>query len=153
MVVREHRAVEITRDFDAPRESVFRMWTDAKKVAKWWGPEGSTNVLCEVDPRPGGAIRIDDRGPDGLVYSLTGTFSKVSAPELLVFRGASPGAGKWAPWEALNTVTFEELGPRKTRVRVTVQVVMAEQAQRESLEQGFRGGWAESLEKLQRALR
>ena len=145
--------MEITRDFDAARESVFGMWTDPQKVARWWGPEGSTNVLCEIDPRPGGKMRIDDRSPDGLVYSMTGTFSKVVQPELLVFHSASPGAGDWGPWEALNTVTFEELGPRRTRVRVNVQVVVASQGQREPLEQGFRGGWAESLEKLQRALR
>ncbi len=144
--------MEITRDFDAPRESVFKMWTDSQKVAKWWGPEGNTTLISEIDPRPGGAMRIDERTSDGSVHSMTGTFSKVVTPELLVFRIASPGVGNFAPFEALNTVTFEELSPRRTRIKVTVQVVMAAQEQQESLEQGFRGGWAQSLEKLRRAL-
>jgi len=55
----------ITRVVNASRSLVFKAWTDAKDVAQWWGPRGFTNPVCELDVRPGGAIRIHMRGPDG----------------------------------------------------------------------------------------
>ncbi len=54
----------LTRVFDAPRERVWKAWTDPRQVAQWWGPAGFTNPRCEVDVRPGGVLRIDMRGPD-----------------------------------------------------------------------------------------
>ena len=48
-------AMEFTREFDAPREVVFRAWTDPVRLAQWWGPHGFSNPVCELDPRPGGA--------------------------------------------------------------------------------------------------
>ena len=62
----EHQ-LRITRVFDAPREVVFKAWTDPQLLAQWWGPKGFTNPVCELDARPGGAIRVHMRGPDGTV--------------------------------------------------------------------------------------
>jgi uncharacterized protein YndB with AHSA1/START domain len=64
----EDLAVIITRIFDAPRELVFKMFTDPRHLARFWGPTGFTSIVREMDPRPGGAFRIDMRGPDGGVY-------------------------------------------------------------------------------------
>ena len=61
------REVTITRVFDAPRATVFRAWTDADRLARWWGPKGFTNSVCEIDARVGGAIRIHMRSPDDCV--------------------------------------------------------------------------------------
>lgn len=61
------REVTITRVFDAPRATVFRAWTDADRLAQWWGPKGFTNPVCEIDARVGGAIRIHMRSPDDCV--------------------------------------------------------------------------------------
>ena len=62
----------ITRVFDAPRDLVFEAWTDAKHLAKWWGPHHFTNPVCELDVRVGGAIRIDMRaetvGHEGMEF-------------------------------------------------------------------------------------
>src|ERR1700733_2730137 len=77
--------VTITRVFDAPRDLVFAAWTDAKHLAKWWGPHHFTNPVCELDVRVGGAIRIDMRGPQGTVYPMTGVFHEIVPPERLVF--------------------------------------------------------------------
>ena len=52
------RELTITRTFDAPRALVFKAWTDPAQVAQWWGPAGWSNPVCEIDPRPGGAIRM-----------------------------------------------------------------------------------------------
>ena len=60
-----HRELVITRIFDAPQKAVFAAWTDPERLKHWWGPKDFTNPVCELDVRPGGAIRIHMRGPDG----------------------------------------------------------------------------------------
>jgi uncharacterized protein YndB with AHSA1/START domain len=61
------RELVITRVFDAPRELVWKAWTDPKHVAQWRGPKDCTNPVCELDVRPGGAILIHMQVPDGAV--------------------------------------------------------------------------------------
>jgi uncharacterized protein YndB with AHSA1/START domain len=51
----------LTRIFGAPRSLVFRAWTDPHHMARWWGPRGFTNPVCELEVRPGGLMRIDMR--------------------------------------------------------------------------------------------
>jgi uncharacterized protein YndB with AHSA1/START domain len=150
----ERSAVKISRDFDFPRESVFNMFTDAKKAAKFWGPAGAVKLVFEFDPRPGGAIRIHDQY-EGKTAKTSGTIVEIVAPELLVFRSATTPEGGTAPWEALQTVTFEELGPTRTRVTVLVKILATGSFPGgvESLEEGFQGGWGETLDMLQRELR
>src|SRR5438874_12824597 len=75
----------LTRVFDAPRELVFRTWTDPQHVEQWWGPHGFSNPVMEWDARPGGAIRNHMRGPDGTIYPSRGEFLEVVPPERLVF--------------------------------------------------------------------
>jgi uncharacterized protein YndB with AHSA1/START domain len=55
----------LTRVFDAPREVVFKVWTDPKHVAQWWGPSGFKTTIQEMDVRPGGRWRCAMRGLDG----------------------------------------------------------------------------------------
>src|SRR5260370_7336868 len=74
------RTVVITRTFDAPRELVFKAWTDAKHLTQWWGPKGFTNPVCEVAARPGGALRIGMRPPGAAEHPITGVFREVTAP-------------------------------------------------------------------------
>jgi len=153
----EQGAVKVTRMFDFPRESVFRMWTDSKELAKWWGPEGCVNVLSEVDPKPGGKMRVDQRSPHGELSSFKATIEKITPLELLVYRYESPGTteeyGGFSPWEAIVTVTFEELGPGRTQVNVVTQVVAGPLSERQSLMDAYGEGWGQSLTKLQEALR
>src|SRR5579871_3024258 len=75
----------ITRVFDAPRELVFKAWTEHERLKRWWGPKNFTNPVCEVDSRPGGAMRIDMRAPDGRVYPMTGRYEEIVEPERIVF--------------------------------------------------------------------
>jgi uncharacterized protein YndB with AHSA1/START domain len=134
--------VTIIRLFNAPPDLVFKAWTDAELVAKWWGPHGFTNPRCEVDARPGGAIRIDMRGPDGALYPMSGVFHEVVAPRRLVFISTALD-GKL---EVLNTVTFaEENG--KTRVTMHAAVLKAAPEAAFALS-GMEAGWTQSLEKL-----
>jgi uncharacterized protein YndB with AHSA1/START domain len=150
----ERRAVKISRDFDFPRESVFKMLTDSKKAAKVWGPEGSVKLVFELDPRPGGAIRIHDHY-EGKTAKTSGTITEFVVPKLLVFRSVTTPEEGTAPWEALQTVTFEELTPKRTRVTVFVKILATGSFPGgvESLEAGYQGGWGETFDMLRRELR
>jgi uncharacterized protein YndB with AHSA1/START domain len=155
MEVAQRTAVKISRDYDFPRESVFQMLTDPKKAAKVWGPEGSVKYVFELDPRPGGTITIHDGDHERIIARTSGTILEFVPPELLVFRSATTPAEGTVPWEALQTVTLEELGPRRTRVTVQVRVLSpgAFPGGIDALEQGFKGGWGQTFDMLERALR
>jgi uncharacterized protein YndB with AHSA1/START domain len=100
--------LHLTRIVGAPRALVFRAWTDPKQVVQWWGPRGFTNPVCEWDARPGGAIRIHMRGPDGTVYPMGGVFKEIVEPERLVFISTALTDENSKPlFEILNTITFE----------------------------------------------
>lgn len=144
----------VSKEFGFPRETVFDMVTDPKKGAVTWSPEGAVNLVFELDPRPGGAVRIHDRDGEGNVHRTSGTVVEIVVPELLVVKTATTPATGAAPWVARQTLRFESLGPRRTRVTVQVEVIDTGSFPGgvESLEQGYRGGWGEVLEKLQRAL-
>ena len=62
-IASEGKELVLTRVFDAPRELVFKVWTDPKHMAQWWRAHGFTSPVWELDVRPGGAIRIHMRGP------------------------------------------------------------------------------------------
>src|ERR1700756_4323405 len=61
------RELTITRIFDAPRELVFRAWTEPAHLARWWGPRGYTLPSCQLDLRPGGAYSFEMHAPDGAI--------------------------------------------------------------------------------------
>jgi uncharacterized protein YndB with AHSA1/START domain len=140
------REVVITRVLDAKRDLVFKAWTEPNHLARWWGPHGFTNPVCELDVRPGGAIRIDMRGPDGTVYPMTGVFREIIEPERLMFTASSLDDEGCPLFEVLNTVTFAERAG-KTTVRVLARVVMTTPEVAPYLE-GMEPGWAQSLERL-----
>src|ERR1700683_3709541 len=79
------REVIITRIFDAPRELVFKAWTDPKHMIRWWGPHRFTNLVCEMDVRVGGAWHIVMHGPNGIDYPCHGVYREIVEPESLVF--------------------------------------------------------------------
>jgi uncharacterized protein YndB with AHSA1/START domain len=141
------REVVFTRILDAPREVVFKAWTDPEQMAQWWGPRYFTNPVCEMDVRPGGAILIHMRGPDGVVYPMKGTFHEVVEPERLVFTSSALEDDEGNPQlEDLTTVTFEE-EDGKTRLTVRAVVTKATPAAAGALE-GMEEGWSQSLDRL-----
>jgi len=142
----EEQELVLTRVFDAPRELVFKAWTDPKRVAEWWGPHGFTNPVCELDVKPGGAIRIHMRGPNGIVYPMTGVYQEVVEPERLVFVSAALDAAGKPMFELLNTLTFAEEGG-KTKQILRVRVIKRT-AQAAPYLAGMEQGWTQSLERL-----
>ena len=141
--------------FDAPRDLVFRAWTDEKLLARWWGPKGFTNSVCELDVIPGGAIRVEMRGPSGTVYPMGGTLLEIREPERLVFTStASFRDQKGGPdFENLNTVTFEEEGG-KTKITLHVHVTVIRESPAVAMALGgMEMGWSQSLDKLAAVLK
>src|SRR5437764_12032009 len=100
--------MSLTRRVAASPEVVFRAWTDAKQLAKWWGPKDFTNPVCELDARVGGSIRITMQGPDGMRYPTRGIFNEIIEPERIVFTNVKEGDDGDDQLEVLNTVIFSE---------------------------------------------
>jgi uncharacterized protein YndB with AHSA1/START domain len=142
----EEQELVLSRVFDAPRELVFKVWTDPKHVARWWGPHGFTNPVCELDLRPGGAILIHMRGPNGVVYPMTGVFQEIVRPERLVFTSAALDAAGNPMFEVLTTVTFAEQG-KKTKQTMRARVIKTT-PQAAPYIAGMEQGWTQSLERL-----
>jgi uncharacterized protein YndB with AHSA1/START domain len=93
------RELVFTRVYDAPRELVFEAWTDPKHLTQWWGPNGFTTTIHEMDVRPGGVWRLVMHGPDGKDYNNRIAFLEVVKPERLVYnmtrrRGPSRSVSK-----------------------------------------------------------
>jgi len=141
------RKLVLTRVFDAPRDLVFRAWTDPLQLAQWWGPTGFTNPLCELDLKPHGEIRIDMRGPDGKVYPMSGAFREIVESERLVFTSAALNATGKPIFENLNTVTFEEFEGNKTLLTVNVRVLWETPEAAPSLD-GMSMGWSLTIDRL-----
>jgi uncharacterized protein YndB with AHSA1/START domain len=80
-----NRELAMTRIFNANRELLFRVWTSPDHIAHWWGPNGFTNTILEMDVRPGGVWRYIMHGPDGTDYPNTITYLEVVQPERLVY--------------------------------------------------------------------
>ena len=135
----------LTRVFDAPRELMFRAWTDPKLLAQWFGPNGFTNPVCEVDLRPGGVWRHVMRGPDGNDYPMTAIFQEVIRPERLVFMCYVPNQEN-SLFEILNIATFTEQGG-KTKLTFEAKVLKSTPAAAPMLA-GMEAGWTQSLERL-----
>jgi uncharacterized protein YndB with AHSA1/START domain len=79
------REIVTTRVLNAPRELVFKAWTDPDQLVQWWGPKGFTNTFHEFDLRPGGIWRFVMHGPDGVDYQNKSVFVEVVNPERIVF--------------------------------------------------------------------
>lgn len=144
------RELVLTRTYDAPRELVFKAWTEPEHLKKWWGPNMFTTPVCEVDARTGGALRIHMRGPDGTVYPMTGKYLEVVPPERLIFTTTPLDADGKAMFEVLTTVIFEKQS-NKTRLTLRAKVTM-KTAQAAPYLAGMEMGWTQSLDRLAKAV-
>ena len=133
--------IEIEREFAASRERVFRRWTDAEALARWFAPPGYVTLRSVADPRPGGAWRLDFRSDSGEhEYSEQGLYREVEPWDRLVLT-LSQLDGAAANPLTMVTVLFEEVGDAeapRTRMRFT-QSGYESRRLREDNEQGWRG--------------
>ncbi len=145
------REIVITRVFNAPRELVFKVWTDPKHVAQWWGPKGFTTRVTELDLRPGGQSRYVMISPDGAEYPVKGVFREILPPEKIITtdefdEGFEKVMNADLPKGIVMTAIFEDLaGKTKLTLRIMHESV-AERRKHE--EMGVVAGWNSSLECL-----
>jgi len=142
------REVVMTRVFEAPRDLVWRAYTDPKMIPRWWGPRDYTTTVDKMDLRPGGAWRFVNGAPDGKVFGFSGVYREIVRPERIVqtfeFEGV-PGH------IVVDTVTFEE---HEGGTRVTVRSLFETKEDRDGMvSSGMEEGATESTERLDELLR
>ena len=148
------QGIVITRIFDAPREVVFKAWTEPERLQQWWGPRGFTTPFCGVDLRPGGVFHYCMRSPEGRDIWGRGVYQDIVVPERIVYADTfadaeghpvSPthyGMSTGHPAKTLVTVTFAVQGHQ---TKVTVQQAVPEAFPERS---GMEQGWTEMLDRL-----
>jgi uncharacterized protein YndB with AHSA1/START domain len=147
----------MTRVFDAPRELVFKAWTDPKMMAKWWGPKGVTNPTCEIDAKVGGKIRIvmlagKELGSlAGQRWPMKGIFKEVKPPERLVFVNQAIDEDDNILIDGLTTVTFEEENGKTKMTMNTIAKAISPSAPK--MIEGMKMGWSQSFDKLVESLK
>jgi len=141
----------ITREFDAPRDLVWKVWTEPKHIEKWWGPLGFTTRVTDIDMRVGGRWNYVMIGPDGMEYPVHGVFSEIVPPEKIVTTDEFGDAydempGVDLPKGLVATALFDDLG---SRTRLTLRVSHATPEDRKKHENmGVVAGWNSSFEKM-----
>jgi len=144
------REVVIARVYEAPRELVFRMWTEREHLTRWFGPRGFSCQTFEMEARVGGRWRFEMRAPDGTVYSNRIEYLEIVPPERLVFDHGSDQDDDANRFRV--TVTFDEQANKKTVV--TLRQLHPNKARRDAViafgavEYGF-----QTLDKLAEHLR
>ncbi|MBW8726497.1 MAG: SRPBCC family protein [Inquilinus limosus] len=141
------RELLLTRLIDAPREKLFRAWTEPELMKQWFTPRPWTTPVIEVDLRPGGSNLIVMRGPDGTEFPNRGVYLEIVKNERLVFTDAYTKA--WEPSEKpffTGIITFEDEGGK---TRYTARAVHWTVADREAHEKmGFHEGWGLCADQL-----
>ena len=153
------REFVVTRVFDAPRDLVFRAWTEADRLARWFGPKGFTMLSTRLDLRPGGVFHYGMRSPDGKVMWGKWIFREVVAPERLVvvvsFSDEAGGvtrhpfAADW-PAEVLSTMTLIEHDGKTTLTMRGVPLNATAMGRKtfEAAGDSMQKGWAGTLDQL-----
>ena len=141
----------ITREFDAPRELVFKAFTEPELLSQWWGPSYLSTLVDTMDVRPGGQWRFINRDAQGKEYAFHGVYHEILAPERIIdtfeFEGL-PQTGH----VSLESLTLEELPGGRTRL--TSQSVFRSVADRDGmLQSGMEEGLNESYDRLAELLK
>ena len=153
--VNEIERMVVTRVFDAPRELVWKAWTDAKYVMQWWGPKGFTSPCCKMDFRVGGKFLCCMRSPDGWEGWNAGEYHEIvpydkivslmyfSDPEGSKIDPAQLGIEDEAIEGAHDVTLFEDLGNGQTRL-----THIGNEPMESAKNSGQFEGWNETLEKV-----
>jgi len=143
-----NRELSLTRIINAPREKVFRCWTDPKLIVQWFTPPPWKTIHAETDVRAGGSSYIVMKGPDGTEMPNRGVYLEVVRNEKIVATDAYTKA--WEPSAKpffTMILTFEEAGPGKTKY--TARALHWTKEDRDTHEKmGFHEGWGIATDQL-----
>lgn len=137
----------VTRLLNAPRELVFKAWSHADHVRRWFAPEPCTVAHCELDFRPGGLFNLTMQLPDGTRHEMRATFTEIEAPDRLGFGGVLHSGGRLG--FRFDTVVQLHAEGEATRLEVTQTYVIYDEAFRRAVN-GAREGWNGTLGNLER---
>ncbi|HEV2132933.1 MAG TPA: SRPBCC domain-containing protein [Terracidiphilus sp.] len=153
--VNETERMVVTRIFDAPRELVWKAWTDPKYVMQWWGPKGFTAPFCEMDFRVGGKFLYCMRAPDGQEFWNGGEYHEIVPHEKIVssmyfsdskgnrVEPAQYGIEHEAMEDVHDVILFEDLGNGQTRL-----TFIGNETMQNAIESGQLEGTKQILDKL-----
>jgi uncharacterized protein YndB with AHSA1/START domain len=145
----------VTRVFDAPRELVWKAWTDPKYVKQWWGPKGFTAPFCEIDFRVGGKFLCCMRAPDGQEFWNAGEYHEIALHQKIVsslyfsdpkgnkVEAAHYGIEHAEIDDAPNVITFEDFGNGQTKL-----TFIGNEPMESAKNSGEFEGWNQILEKV-----
>jgi uncharacterized protein YndB with AHSA1/START domain len=136
------RVLLFTRVFDAPRNLVYRAWTDPKQLVKWFAPEGFCVTFLEMDLRPGGAWRKCMRSPEGIDYWRHGTYVEVVEPERLVFTYVSDDPASDPDHQTIVTMIFEDQGVK------TLMTFRQQEFESGAARDSHRFGWGSCMDRF-----
>lgn len=143
----QHELV-LTREIEAPREKIFRAWTDSELLKQWFAPLPYTTPVAELDVRVGGSNLIVMRGPDGNEFPNRGVYLEIIENEKIVVTDAYTSA--WVPSEKpfmTAVILLEDIGGGRTRYTAKALHWTAED--REAHEKmGFHEGWGQCADQL-----
>lgn len=140
----------IEREVDAPRELVFKAFTDKELYAQWIGPRGLTTEIETFEPRTGGSYRYVQKDKEGNTYGFHGVYHEVSAPERIIdtfeFEGL-PETGH----AIMDVMNFEELPGGRTRL-VGKSVFLTAEDRDGMMQSGMEEGMEDSYSRLDELL-
>jgi len=154
----------VSRIFDAPREVVFRAFTEDDRMKHWWGPEGSRLIASQMDLRPGGIYHYGLQALDGSTMWGRFVYREIAAPERVVFINSfsdakgglarHPLRPEW-PLEMLSTFLFADAGSGRTKVTVVWEPINESVAERRAFDTSLESmtlGWSGTFDRLDRYL-
>lgn len=153
--MRSDKEIVIEHIFDAPVRLVWKVWTTASSISKWWGPKGFKTKVIELDFRPGGKWKYIMTDEDGNEYPSVGVFQeivkheKITSSDIFVNELSAP-ADRTLPAPMLLTTLFTDHGERTKVTIVYTHTSVEERMKHEKL--GVVTGWATSFEKLENLL-
>jgi uncharacterized protein YndB with AHSA1/START domain len=154
-IINEQERMVITRVFDAPRELVWKAWTNPKYITQWWGPQGFSCPVCKVDFRPGGKFLISMKSPDGKEFYNGGEYHEIVEHEKIVssmyfadahgnkVEAAELGLEHEAIEDAFDVTLFEDLGNGQTKL-----TFIGNEPMESAKNSGQVEGWNQILEKV-----
>jgi uncharacterized protein YndB with AHSA1/START domain len=139
------REVAMTRVFDAPRELLFKAWTQPALLKRWlYGPEEWPLAVCEIDLRVGGSLRFEWGPHQGKYMGMSGVYREIAPPDRLAF--TEMWDDNWTGGETLVTITFVE---RTGKTTVTQTVQYSSRAARDAaLKTGMARGVEQAYQRL-----
>ena len=153
--VNEIERMVVTRVFDAPRDLVWKAWTDPNYVVQWWGPKGFTAPVCKMDFRVGGKFLCCMRAPDGKEFWNGGEYFEIVVHEKIVYsmyfadaegnkvEPAQYGIEHEAMDDAHDVITFEDFGYGQTKL-----TLIGNESMESARNSGEVEGWNQILDKV-----